>query len=104
VAEEVALRLERTATLAAAAILESIYRPQVVSPTSDAALDYWERILLPGGQFDPAGRDRVVAQVGAPEYREIAQSLARRMRREAEAAPEPPPLAVPAPVPLEEVA
>ncbi|HKE13839.1 MAG TPA: hypothetical protein VKB80_03165 [Kofleriaceae bacterium] len=84
VAQEVADRLERTATLAADAILQSLYAPRVADPTSEEYLAYWRPILLPGGAFSPAGRDQVVARVGAPEFRAIAQALARTIRKEQE--------------------
>jgi len=92
VATEVAERLEQLATLAADAILDSLYAPQVVDPTTDKALAYWETILMPGGVFDPAGRDRVVQQVGAPEYRSVAQALARKITREHADGTRPPPV------------
>jgi len=88
VAEEVAARLETLATLTAEAVLSSIYRPQVADATSDQQLDYWATELVPNGVFSPEGRDRVVAQVGAPEYKSIALSLARRARKQAREEPE----------------
>jgi hypothetical protein len=94
VAAEVQQRIERLATLAADAILHSLYAPQVVSPPREAALDYWETLFFtPDGYVNQPGRDQVFKQLGGAEYKKIALDLAARMRKEgreaAEEAPAP---------------
>lgn len=94
VAAEVQARIERLATLAADAILHSLYAPQVVSPPRDQALDYWETLFFtPDGYVNQPGRDQVFKQVGGQEYKKIALDLAARIRKEnreaAEEAPAP---------------
>lgn len=89
VAEEVQQRIERLATLAADAILHSIYAPQVVSPPLEQSLDYWEPFFFtPDGRVNQPGRDQVFKQVGGAEYKKIAQDLARRIRKEGREATE----------------
>lgn len=95
VAAEVEARIERLATLAADAILHSIYAPQVVSPPADKALDYWETFYFtPDGYVNQPGRDQVKKRVGGHEYNRIAHDLAARIRKEnreaAEATPSTP--------------
>jgi hypothetical protein len=106
VATEVQERIERLATLAADAILHSLYAPQVVAPPRDQALDYWATLFFtPDGYVNQPGRDRVLRQVGGAEYKKIALDLARDLRRDtreaaAETPLEPtPPVAAPPPTP-----
>jgi hypothetical protein len=83
VATEVQQRVERLATLAAEAILHSLYAPQVVVPPAAEMLAYWRPyFFLPDGSVNQPGRDKVVAAVGGPEYERIARDLARAMRRD----------------------
>jgi hypothetical protein len=86
VATEVEERIERLATLAADAILHSLYAPQVVSPPRAQQLDYWRPFYFtPDGYVNQPGRDQVVTQVGGPEYKRIAYDLARQMRQDGRA-------------------
>lgn len=87
VATEVQERIERLATLAADAILHSLYAPQVVSPPLEQSLDYWEPFFFtPDGRVNQPGRDQVLKQLGGAEYKKVAYDLARRIRREGRAA------------------
>lgn len=87
VAEEVQQRIERLATLAANAILHSLYAPQVVVPPRAEQLAYWRPFFLnPDGSVNQPGRDQVFQQVGGAEYERIARDLARQIRREREEA------------------
>jgi len=82
VAVEVEQRIERLATLAADAILHSLYAPQVVVPPRSEQLAYWRPFFfLPDGSVNQPGRDQVFRQVGGPEYERIARDLARQIRR-----------------------
>jgi hypothetical protein len=90
VAEEVQQRIERLATLAADAILHSLYAPQVVVPPRVEQLDYWRPYFFnPDGSVNQPGRDAVFEKVGGPEYERISRDLARQIRRgrEEESAP-----------------
>lgn len=98
VAEEVSARIERLSTLAAEAILHSLYAPQVVAPPRAQALEYWHPFFFtPDGLVDQAGRDRVVKMVGGPEYKRIAQDLAAQLRKDQREAEQDTPVLEPTP-------
>src|SRR5215210_6590344 len=86
VAEELADWLEIRSTQVANAVLESAYRPRVVEPTRAEALAYYRPLLLnPDGTVNEAGKQQLIAQLGALGYRDVARSLARAVAAEKDA-------------------
>jgi hypothetical protein len=70
--------VERRSTELAEAILGSPLRPQVTTPTRDEALAYYGRLMwLPDGTPNQAGRDQLLARVGAEGFEKIALALAK---------------------------
>lgn len=90
IADEVSAWLERTSSDAAAALLDSVYSPEVVQPPTPALLAYYQSprftalLWLPDGSPNVAGRNSVKAQVGEDQFNAIAQALVKAARAGAE--------------------
>ncbi len=101
VASELEEWMERTATAAAGAILDSPFAPQVVDPPPSHAelIAYYTSprfqalLFNPDGSPNKAGRDSLMAQVGHDGYEAIAKAIAdaHHERIDAILAAEPPP-------------
>lgn len=86
VAAEIAAWLDTRAQQISDAVLESVYRPQVVEPTTAARVAFFRGLLVnPDGTLNEAGKQRVIQQYGALGYRDVARSVARAVRDEKDA-------------------
>lgn len=90
VAQELAEWLELRSTQVANAILESVYRPRVVEPTTAETVAYFRPLLVnPDNTLNEQGKAKVISQYGATGYEDIARAVAKSIRAEQDEAPAP---------------
>ena len=90
VAQELAEWLELRSTQVANAILESVYRPRVVEPTTAETVAYFRPLLVnPDNTLNEQGKAQVIGQYGAQGYRDLARAVAKSLKAEQEQPPEP---------------